>query len=425
MVPVSAAGKAAQCPNCQAIVPVPLYFPAKRIAAKPAAQPAASYSNYAAPMQGASPAGASYNPPDPLAAYTQTSSSYSPRKSTSRSSRASRPSSDSGGGLRILLYAFVGIGVLFVCGMLLVVGLSLGGSGKGVAASSSLSTASTPVPQLPELRVASPIPGTKSTFQFLQINQGRGPGQTMQFRVYLPATQSPPKSIPCVLLAPAGTNLLHGNLLDADDYHDEALPYCEAGMAVVCFSIDGPMSVDESAGERQYMLALAEAFKQFNAAQAGVVNARNALEFALTKLPQVDPNKIFIAGHSSAATLALLTAAQESRLKGAIAFAPVTDLNLRLEGITDEPAVARVMPGIREYLRDGSPINHVDHFKCRLFVFHAHDDSNEPFAHTKRFIDRLSEKSTNFDFEIVNFGDHYDSMIQNGIPKAVAWIQRQ
>ena len=43
-------------------------------------------------------------------------------------------------------------------------------------------------------------------------------------------------------------------------------------------------------------------------AQAGLVNARNALEFVLARVPEVDPKRIYAAGHSSAGTLALLFA---------------------------------------------------------------------------------------------------------------------
>ncbi len=41
---------------------------------------------------------------------------------------------------------------------------------------------------------------------------------------------------------------------------------------------------------------------------------QNGIDFALAKDPNVDPKRIFIAGHSSAATLALLVAENESRM---------------------------------------------------------------------------------------------------------------
>lgn len=405
LVPGTAAGKAARCPGCQSVVKVPLYFPAKPIA-PPQPMPASAPTYAPAPVY--QPA---YNYP------TNTGAKIKKPKGK----RTGSSGSGSGGGMRILMIAMVCIGIFFVGGMLLVAGLAMVGK-QSIA---TLSPTSIPVPQLPDLSVATPIPGTNSTFQFLQIRQGAGPGQTMQFRVYLPATQAPAQSIPCVLLAPAGTNMLHGNPLDADGYHDEALPYSEAGMAVVCFSLDGEMPVDESAGDRAYGLALSTAYRQFMAAKAGVVNGRNALEFALAKLPQVNPKKIYTAGHSSAATVSLLMAANEERLAGAIAFAPITDLNIRLDGIDDDRSVRRTLPGISTYLRTGSPVTYTERFKCPLFVFHARDDSNEPFQNTEKFVNQLKASSTKVDFAVVNTGDHYDSMIQSGIPQAIHWIRSQ
>ena len=321
--------------------------------------------------------------------------------------------------MRILLIGSACIGVLFIGGLLLVAGLAM----LGRQTIATLSPAAVPVPQLPELTASTHIPGTNSTFQYLMISQGSGPGQAMQFRVYLPATQYAPGSIPCVLLAPAGTNMLHGNPLDAGDYHDEALPYCEAGMAVVCYSLDGEMTAEPTDGDRAYGLALATGYRQFTAAKAGVVNGRNALEFALAKLPQVNPKKIFAAGHSSAATVSLLLAAHEERLAGAIAYAPITDLNIRLGEIASDASVRAILPGIRTYLRTGSPITYADRFKCPLFVFHARDDSNEPFPNTDTFVTKLKSLSKPVDFVTVDSGDHYDSMITNGIPQAINWIR--
>jgi dienelactone hydrolase len=406
LVPGSAAGKAARCPGCQSVVRVPQYFQAKPIATPKPSTASASLPAYApAPV---------YQP-----AYNYPSNGNAKRKKPK--SKRGGSSAGSGAGMRILMIGMAFIGILFVGGMLLVAGLAM--FGKQTIA--TLSPTSVPAPQLPDLGVARPIPGTNSTFQFIQIKQGSGPGQTMQFRVYLPATQAPAQSIPCVLLAPAGTNLLHGNPLDGDDYHDEALPYSEAGMAVVCFSLDGEMTVDESAGDRAYGLALSVAYRQFMAAKAGVVNGRNAFEFALAKLPQVNPKMIYTAGHSSAATVSLLMAANEERLAGSIAFAPITDLSIRLDGIADDPSVRRTLPGIATYLRTGSPATYVERFKCPLFVFHARDDSNEPFQNTERFVSQLKAQSAKVDFAVVNTGDHYDSMIQSGIPQAISWIRNQ
>ncbi|EMI21396.1 hypothetical protein RMSM_01638, partial [Rhodopirellula maiorica SM1] len=56
-------------------------------------------------------------------------------------------------------------------------------------------------------------------------------GSRMTMRVYIPAGTHTNQSLPCVLVAPAGTPLIHGVNIDPNlSYYDETLPYAEAGM---------------------------------------------------------------------------------------------------------------------------------------------------------------------------------------------------
>jgi dipeptidyl aminopeptidase/acylaminoacyl peptidase len=46
------------------------------------------------------------------------------------------------------------------------------------------------------------------------------------------------------------------------------------------------------------------ALGRFKDGDGGIVNARDALALALERYPRLDRSKVFVAGHSSAATLA-------------------------------------------------------------------------------------------------------------------------
>jgi dienelactone hydrolase len=249
------------------------------------------------------------------------------------------------------------------------------------------------------------------------------PGSSMQMRVYLPPGDHAPASIGCVLVAPAGTNLLHGNAMDNDDYHAETLPYVEAGMAVVFYSLDGPMP-DAELSESDYTDYLRRAYPKFRAAGAGVVNGRNALEFVLAKLPQVDPERIYCAGHSSAGTLSLLLAAHEPRLRGCVAYAPATDVALRLEELTSQPTANLLLPGVSRFVTQASPKTHMRRIQCPVFLFHARDDSNEPFTTTAAFARQMQQQHPSVTFVAAVRGNHYQSMIDEGLPRAVRWLQR-
>src|SRR5205823_5836036 len=110
---------------------------------------------------------------------------------------------------------------------------------------------------------------------------------------------------------------------------------------------------------------------EFRAADAGLANAKAALDFVLAKVPNIDPNRVYIAGHSSAGTLALLVAEQEPRIKGCAAFAPRTDVEAHLHGVT--LSLEKSLTGYREFIHNSSPKTHADKLKCPLFLFHAED----------------------------------------------------
>jgi dipeptidyl aminopeptidase/acylaminoacyl peptidase len=292
------------------------------------------------------------------------------------------------------------------------------------AASGPIPFAHVPVPQFPD--PGSPIksfPSGVQTFfvDFSKTNDGnQTPGFGMKMRIYRPAGEHAQKSLPCVLVAPAGTNLLVGNDMDADDYHDETLPYAENGIVTIFYSIDGGVGDLESASDAQF----AAGYRKFRAARAGLVNGRNALEYALAKLPEVDPKRIYSAGHSSAGTLSLLLASHEKRIAGCIAFAPCSDVEHFLEDIADDAAVSFLLPKVGEFIQRSSPRHHASRLTCPLFVFHADDDAVSPVNESASYVQTVGTPKNRLDFVRVPGGGHYQPMIDDGIPAAISKIQQ-
>ena len=60
---------------------------------------------------------------------------------------------------------------------------------------------------------------------------GGAPGGGTRFRILVPVGEHAAGALPCVLVAPAGSDLLSGMDLDEGDYFDETLPYAEARYA--------------------------------------------------------------------------------------------------------------------------------------------------------------------------------------------------
>lgn len=362
-------------------------------------------------------------------------------------SRSPRAASRTAGSASSLGKFFVGLGTFLVCSFgLYYVGGIVSSRSRGVSESSgtdsyrpppvyskygfnteaagSVSTAPTglqpgkiPIPRFSELgRPVTRFPGGQLMYSVQALSGDSSPGGDMQMFVYLPAEPAGPATLPCVLVAPAGTILLTGNGV-TDDYHKEALPYVEAGCVVVRYSLDG--SVDDMDNPAQ----LEAGIQAFMKAEGGTVNGRNALEYVLQNLPQVNPRRIFVAGHSSAGTVALCMAAVEPRLAGCIAYAACADPEARLRDVLENngPAYALLM----QFLAAASPMKHASEIKCPVMVFHALDDSNVAYSEALNYVATLKSAGVETHFVTAASGDHYQPMIDEGIPAGIRWLQQQ
>ena len=261
----------------------------------------------------------------------------------------------------------------------------------------------------PELSPAKNIqPGIR--FQEATLQRGAIP-----MRVWYYQPEKAVGKLPLVVVPPAGSTLFVGMDLGDGD-RAEHYPYARAGFAVMSFEIDGAVPDLEKATDA----VMLKGAREFRDAQAGLANAKVALDYILAKSKTVDADRIYIAGHSSAATLALLVAAFEPRIKACAAYAPVTDVEARLAKVT--PALDRALPGFQTFLQFSSPKTHIDKLKCPVFLFYATDDGNVPPQHSIDFAANLKKTNPNVKLVSAQKGGHYDSMIREGIPKGIAWL---
>ena len=164
------------------------------------------------------------------------------------------------------------------------------------------------------------------------------------------------------------------------------------------------------------------AARQFKAAEAGLVNAREALDYALAKVPQIDPARVFTAGHSSAATTSLLVAEREPRVRACVAYAPVADLE-KYFGEEALKGLSSAIPGYREFVRRASPHAGAKELRCPLFLFHAEDDEIVNITESANFAREVSRHNPAVTFVRGAGGGHYDSMLEEGVPKAIEWLK--
>jgi len=252
---------------------------------------------------------------------------------------------------------------------------------------------------------------------FGEVTLPRGE-QSSKLWVYLPE-KKPSGNLPCVLIAPAGSPMFVGMGLGDGD-RPEHLPYAKAGFAVIAYELDGAMPQHEGEPtDAEGVRAAAE----FQRADGGLKNAQDALRYALARVPNIDPNRIYVAGHSSAATVALYVASHEPRIAACAAYAP--GLNVR-EHIGDEMVsyLSQELPLYDSFIEGVSATQSCCNMKCPVFLFQADDDKTVSPTQAMQYAEQLKRGKVDVTFETVMTGGHYDSMINEGVPRAIEWFKK-
>ena len=147
----------------------------------------------------------------------------------------------------------------------------------------------------------------------------------------------------------------------------EHLPYVRRGIAVIGFDLTGPTPTD------QIDAAFVRAANRFREADGGRLNALAAFEYAMQHMPEVDPRRIYAAGHSSAGAVVLGFAAAEPRLAGVAAYAPLVD-HRAFHGRGALEELERLEPGIVSWIDTLSPVRFARHIKAPVLLTHSQQD---------------------------------------------------
>jgi len=263
------------------------------------------------------------------------------------------------------------------------------------------------------------LPGPRTPLPYLSFYNvqldGSGPGRPMELDIYLPAGHHDAKTLPCIFIAPAGNGNHGGKIEDGD--RPEHLPYVKAGFAVVAYELSGtpddPHKQSYTYGEMKRPVG------DFVQADGGVLNGQNAIDYVLKMVPEIDPAQLFACGHSSAASIALNLARADKRIRACCAYAPQPDYQKWL----GDPKWDTFVPGYTAFLAKESPLLHVADFNCPVYLFHADDDSAVPLANEQAFADAMKAAGKQITFERVPTGDHYQSMIDQGIPGGIKFME--
>jgi dienelactone hydrolase len=312
------------------------------------------------------------------------------------------------------------VSLLCVCGGLAYyASLAMKGVPASAEASLPFDVASVVAPPMPELGEWKPINDVEGAMM-CEVQWGpeqdsipSQPGMGGKMYVLLPPGKHEPASIPCLLVAPAGTNLMTGTHTAA--YFESHIPYLEAGFAVMDYELDGSPEYEKISGD---------ATRAFIDSQAGLVNARNVIDFVISKMPMVNSKHIFATGHSSGGTHVLLLGEHDTRLAGVVSYAGVCDVPgripaslARLTGVTD--------PRINDFLTQSSPNTHAARMNCPVLLCHAKDDSNVPVSDSQAMHALLQSAGKTSELHLTDNGDHYDEMLNQCIPVGIQWMKKR
>jgi dipeptidyl aminopeptidase/acylaminoacyl peptidase len=175
--------------------------------------------------------------------------------------------------------------------------------------------------------------------------------------------------------------------------------FVQAGVAVVAYELDGRNNA--SFGDNQMMRKQYDAFKD---SCAGLVNARNALEYVLGHMQAVDSTKVFAAGLGYGATHALLFAAHDARLAGVIAIHPTVDLRSH-PGVESLDRSLPIRSGVRAFSSQCSPQTHVAWIRCPTYLFMETTKEtllpSNKGPDAKAFATKLKEQGTEVTYQMV------------------------
>ncbi len=224
--------------------------------------------------------------------------------------------------------------------------------------------------------------------------------------IYRPVERGAQGSRPVVLIGPAGSSLLTGMPLAEGD-RAEHLPYAKAGFVVVAYSLDGPGDSISS-------------MRAFARAKAGLLNAREARR-VVDAIPEADAQRIFAVGHSSAGDLALLVGSHLD-VAGVVAFNTAgkgcwIQSAEWLEQLAGDPAMVA-------FCQETRAAGHLGHVREPTLLFGSPTDQVVRYTDVRRLRDAMKEAGVPVELQ-TGRGDHYSSMIEFGIPKALRWMKAQ
>ena len=216
---------------------------------------------------------------------------------------------------------------------------------------------------------------------------------TLTLRAFASPPGRPDASKPAVLF-------LHGGFAFGEGHWAMTRPFRDAGYVVMI-----PVLRGENGQPGAFSLFFDEVDDVL--AAAGVLASR----------PDVDPKKLYVAGHSVGGTLTLLAALASSRFRAAASFSGSPD---QVEYTRGRPDRVPFDPANREEFRIRSPVAFATHFRCSVRLYFGDEELwlQNP---TRRAA--LLAKAAGLDVKAVEVPGGHDTANPEVIKSCIAFFQ--
>ena len=263
-----------------------------------------------------------------------------------------------------------------------------------------------------------PPPKAKPWREFFRIDAKLGvaqdePGFADRLIVIYPSRPAE-KSRAAIFLTPPGGTLLTGSTLTEPS--EAMLDLVRHGFVIVMYECDGYLDANS-----ERLSALPAAAQKYSQSMAGLINGRNAISYATSTLPGIDPKRFYTVGHSSAGRQALMLAAHDDRISICGSIAGVCNSN-HMVNTLDTKILNRVIPGCKSWLRRISPATHAARIKCPSYFVHSINDEIVRIQHSTTMVDLLRKGDVFVETLNLETDDHYQETAQIGYQSFARWL---
>jgi dienelactone hydrolase len=198
-----------------------------------------------------------------------------------------------------------------------------------------------------------------------------------------------------------GVLFLHNGFAFGDDDWEQAEPFRDAGFVVLI-----PMLRGENGLPGSYSMFYDEVDDVLAAAEV------------LARQPQVDPTRLFVAGHSTGGTLAMLAALTSTRFRAGASFSGSPNQDEWSRGRGDVP----IDRSNKRELQMRSPLAFPRSFKCPFRIYYG--DSERFFKKSSEQTAKLA-RDAGLDVQAVSVPGDHESSVDPAMRQAINFFQQR